>query len=150
MSQSLARVPLHLIFSTKHRERLITDAVRSDLHAYMASVLDNAGCPAILINSVEDHTHVLFELSRTLTISDAVQAVKQESSRWIKTQTNIPSHFAWQSGYGVFAVSPSNISRVRRYIDSQREHHARIGYQDEFRLFLRKHSMPFDERYVWD
>jgi REP element-mobilizing transposase RayT len=150
MPQSLARLYIHLIFSTKHREHLITDAVRNSLHAYMATVLQNLGCDPVLINSVEDHVHILFELSRTVSVSQAVEEVKKSSSKWIKTQGNEFINFAWQAGYGAFTVSESNTSSVRQYITNQQEHHRKKTFQEEYRLFLEKHGLVFDERYVWD
>ena len=150
MPQSLARLPIHLVFSTKNRNRLITDAVRNSLHAYMATVLQNLGCPAILINSVEDHVHILFELARTVSVSEAVEEVKKASSKWIKTQGAEFAGFAWQSGYGAFAVSQSNVPAVREYISGQREHHRTKMFQEEYRAFLERHHVAFDERYVWD
>jgi REP element-mobilizing transposase RayT len=150
MPQSLARLYIHLIYSTKHRERLITDAVRIPLHAYMATVLKNFGCAPVLINSVEDHVHILFELSRTVSVSQAVEEVKKSSSKWIKTQGKEFVGFAWQSGYGAFTISESNIHTVRQYIANQQEHHRTKTFQEEYRLVLEKHGMVFDERYVWD
>ena len=116
MSQSLARLPIHLIFSTKNRGPILTDKIRPSLHAYMATVLQNLDCPATLINSVEDHGHILFELSRTVSVSRAVEDVKKTSSKWIKSQGAEFARFAWQGGYGAFAVSESNVDSVRRYI----------------------------------
>lgn len=150
MPQSLARLYVHLIFSTKHRERLITDTVRPSLHAYMATVLQNFHCPPVLINSVEDHVHILFELGRTVAVSQAVEEVKTTSSKWIKTQGAEFAGFAWQSGYGAFSVSESNVPAVREYIANQREHHRVKSFQEEYRAFLEKHGVAFDERYVWD
>lgn len=150
MPQSLARLHVHLIFSTKHRERVITEAVRDSLHAYMATVLQNLGCAPVLINSVEDHVHILFELARTVPVSRAVEEVKKSSSKWIKTQGAEFAGFAWQAGYGAFAVSESNVPTVRDYIGGQQEHHRRKSFQEEYRAFLEKHRVTFDERYVWD
>jgi REP element-mobilizing transposase RayT len=150
MPQSLARLHVHLVFSTRNREPLITDAVRDALHAYMATVLQNLGCAPVLINSVEDHAHLLFDLSRTVAISQAVEDVKKASSKWIKTQGPEFASFAWQSGYGAFAVSESNVDAVREYIANQREHHRRKSFQEEYRQFLERHRIAFDERYVWD
>ena len=150
MPQSLARLHVHLIFSTKHRERLISDAVRDSLHAYMATVLQNLGCAPVLINSVEDHVHILFELARTVSVSEAVEDVKKFSSKWIKTQGAEYAEFAWQAGYGAFAVSESNVPIVRDYIAGQQEHHRHKSFQEEYRAFLEKHRLKFDERYVWD
>ena len=150
MPQSLARLHLHLIFSTKNRERLLTDAIRADLHAYMATVLQNFGCPPVLINSVADHVHILFELARTVTVSAAVDEVKKSSSKWIKTQGPEFAGFAWQAGYGAFAVSESNVPAVRQYIGGQAEHHRQKTFQEEYRAFLERHNLAYDERYVWD
>ena len=150
MPQSLARLHIHLIFSTKNREPLIRDAVRDSLHAYTAVVLQNLGCPAVLINSVEDHVHILFELSRTVAVSQAVEAIKKTSSKWIKTQGTQFATFAWQAGYGAFAVSESNVAAVRDYIAGQQEHHRKKSFQEEYRAFLERHRVAFDERFVWD
>jgi len=150
MPQSLARLHIHLVFSTKNRERTITDAVREALHAYMATVLQNLGCAPVLINSVEDHAHMLFDLARTVAISQVVEDVKKSSSKWIKTRGPEFAGFAWQAGYGAFAVSESNVESVRAYIANQREHHRRKTFQEEYRAFLVRHNVAFDERYVWD
>jgi len=150
MPQSLARLHIHLVFSTKNRERIITDDVRSALHAYMATVLQNLACAPVLINSVEDHAHLLFDLARTISISQAVEDVKKSSSKWIKTQGPEFAGFAWQAGYGAFAVSESNVETVRAYIANQREHHRTKTFQEEYRAFLERHNVAFDERYVWD
>jgi len=150
MPQSLARLHIHLIFSTKNREPFIHDRVRDALHRYMATVLQNFDCPAGLINSVTDHVHILFELARTVSVANAVEEVKTSSSKWIKTQGNELAAFAWQAGYGAFAVSESNIAVVREYIANQQEHHRKKSFQEEYRLFLERHNVAFDERYVWD
>jgi len=150
MPQSLARLHIHLIFSTKNREPVLHEAVRNELHAYMATVLQNFGCPPVLINSVADHVHILFELGRTVAVSDAVEEVKKSSSKWIKTQGDAFTGFAWQAGYGAFAVSESNVATVREYIATQQEHHRKKTFQEEYRAFLERHNVAFDERYVWD
>ncbi len=150
MPQSLARLHVHLVFSTKQRMPWLTDAVRASLHRYMAVVLEDLGCRAVLINSVEDRVHVLFELGRTVAVSKAVESVKASSSKWIKTQGPEFARFAWQAGYGAFAVSESNVLAVRNYVADQREHHRNRSFQDEYRAFLERHGIAFDERYVWD
>jgi putative transposase len=150
MPQSLARLHIHLIFSTKSRIPLIADAIRADLHAYMAKVLQEIGCTPILINSVEDHVHILFDLSRTLSVSHAVEEVKKSTSKWMKTQGAAFTNFAWQAGYGAFAVSESKVETVRAYIANQREHHRKVTFQEEYREFLERHRISYDDRYVWD
>jgi REP element-mobilizing transposase RayT len=116
----------------------------------MATVLQNLHCAPVLINSVEDHIHLLFDLARTVTVSQVVEDVKKSSSKWIKTQEREFATFAWQSGYGAFAVSESKVETVRQYIANQREHHRTKTFQEEYRAFLVRHNIVFDERYVWD
>jgi putative transposase len=150
MPQSLANIYIHLIFSTKERFPFLLKEVRPDIHAYMATVLANLHSPAVLINSVEDHVHILFNMGRTVTLAQVVEEVKKSSSKWIKTQDALFSKFAWQAGYGGFSVSESNAPKVANYIQNQEEHHRAKTFQEEYREFLAKHKIPFDERYVWD
>ena len=150
MPQSLARLHIHLVFSTKNRTPMLHASVRDSLHRYMAAVLQDLGCQPVLINSVEDHVHILFELARTVAVSKTVEQVKKASSKWIKTQGAEFASFAWQAGYGAFAVSQSNVATVQKYISSQQEHHHKRSFQDEFRMLLERHGVSFDERYVWD
>jgi REP element-mobilizing transposase RayT len=141
---------IHLIFSTKNRAPVLTDSVRVSFHRYAAAVMRNLKCPVTLVNSVEDHVHVLFELARTASVSEVVEEIKTSTSKWIKTQGNEFSEFAWQSGYGAFAVSQSNVASVSDYIGKQQEHHRSTSFQQEYREFLVRHEIEFDERYVWD
>jgi REP element-mobilizing transposase RayT len=150
MPQSLARITLHLVFGTKNRLAMIKSEVQDPLNRYMAQVLINKGCHVIEINSVEDHVHLLFDLPRTLSASDAVEHLKAVASKWIKDQPGIAPDFAWQGGYGIFAVSASNIPAVREYVQAQQEHHRVKSFKDELLALLVKHGIEFDERYLWN
>ena len=149
MAQSLARNLVHLIFSTKNRVPFLHAGVRPELHAYMAGVFSNWESPAIIIGSVDDHVHTLFNLSKNHSLSKVVEEVKRGSSKWIKTRGNEFADFFWQNGYGAFSVSPSLVDTVCHYIANQEEHHRKTSFQDEFREFCRRHGVEFDERYVW-
>jgi hypothetical protein len=117
----------------------------------MATVFhDECRSPAKLIGGVEDHIHALFNLSRTYTIADVVEAVKTSTSKWIKTKGDGLVSFQWQTGYGAFSVSRSNVDAVVQYIRDQKEHHRKDEFKDEFRGVLHKHDVEYDERYVWD
>ena len=148
MPQSLARVLFHVIFSTKHREALITPTLRPELHAYLAGTLERIHCTPILAGGPDDHVHVLVGLGRTISIADMVEQLKTGSSKWAKG--NGVAAFAWQSGYGVFSVSESKAPEVLRYIQGQEEHHRHRTFQEEYRDFLKRHGITFDERYIWD
>jgi len=150
MSQALAKIYLHLIFSTKNRERSLPEDIGADLHSYMGGILNGLGCSPIEINSELDHVHVLFAMTRTETVSNVVGQLKKSSNDWLRNRNPQFRDFYWQGGYGVFSVSQSNVEEVRQYIRGQREHHKQVSFQDEFRSFLKRYEIEFDERYVWD
>ncbi len=150
MAQSLARILVHLIFSSKNWEASLHEDVRPELHKYLATILKEFDPPAILIGSVEDHVHILFSHFKNHALIKMVEELKKDSSKWIKTKGEHYIGFYWQNGYGAFSVSQSNANEVGRYIANQAEHHRRKTFQDEYREFLRKYEMPYDERYVWD
>lgn len=150
MAQSLAKVYVHLIFSTKNRERWVPDAIRGILHEYMGGIFRDMDCTAVEINTEPDHAHALFLLGRTTALSDIVGNLKKGSTNWLRQLDDSLHDFHWQHGCGVFSVSASRVDDVREYIRNQREHHREISFQDEFRTFLRRHQVEYDERYVWD
>ncbi len=150
MSQSLSRLLTHLVFSTKNRAGVLTPEIQAQLHPYLATVLESAGCPSLRVGGVEDHVHLFFALSRTKTIAEVVEQVKVGSSKWIKTKGPEFRDFHWQGGYGAFSVSQLDADKVIAYIAHQKEHHHGVSFQDEYRSMLNRAGIPFDERYVWD
>jgi len=152
MPQSLAKVIVHIVYSTKHRRPWLNGlGLRPELYAYNATILkEEVDSPAILINGVEDHIHILCLLSRKFAIMDVIKVSKTETSKWIKKQGTAFDDFQWQAGYGIFSVSQSNVAQVKRYIANQEEHHKRMTFQDEFRELCKRHGIEIDERYVWD
>lgn len=150
MPQSLDNVMLHLVFSTKDRFPCLGASIRPALHAYLATVARNVGCECPRAGGVADHVHLAVRFSRTITIAALVEELKTSSSKWLKNQSPELSGFAWQRGYGVFSVGPSNLGALLAYIHSQEKHHRTRTFQDEYRAFLTKYTVAFDKRYVWD
>ena len=150
MSQSLTQIYIHLVYSTKLRHRWLDSEIRSELFAYKAVILKNRKSPAILINGVEDHVHLLFRQHKGQTIEALTRDLKSESAKWLKKSCDGFEDFAWQGGYGVFSVSSSNLDGVREYIARQERHHRTITFQEELRRLLDKHGVEYDERYLWD
>jgi len=151
MSQSLSRLWTHLIFSTKERFPFLKEPkVRNDMHAYLATVLRSHDCETLIVGGTNDHMHALFDLSRKFSIATIVKEIKRTSSAWIKGVSPSCKKFHWQNGYGAFSVSRSHLDRVYRYIEGQEHHHRRITFKDEYRSFLKKYGIEYDERYVWD
>ena len=150
MAQSLAKIYVHLIFSTKDRSRTLSDEVRPDLHAYMGGTFKGLGCSPIEINTEPDHLHALFLLARTEALSDVVGHLKKSSNDWLRSRGPQFERFFWQAGFGAFSVSQSQVEDVRAYIRNQREHHRVKSFQEELRAFLKAYEVEFDERYLWD
>jgi putative transposase len=151
MPQSLAKILVHTVFSTKDRRTFLHDqTLREELHRYLGGILMNLDCQPIIVGGVEDHVHLLCALSRTCNAAEMVKEVKRSSSLWIKTKSADLQNFAWQNGYGIFSVGFSQIESVREYIAGQDEHHRKVSFEDEFRQFLKRYEIEFDERYVWD
>jgi putative transposase len=150
MSQSLANIIVHLVFSTKDRRPLLRDEERGQLHAYLTGALKNLDSPLIEINSVRDHIHILFAQSKNHAPAKIIEQIKTASSVWIKTLAPWYHDFAWQGGYGEFSVSPMHVEVVREYIRKQLEHHQQEDFQTEYRRFCDKNGKPLDERYAWD
>ena len=150
MSQSLSFVLVHVVFSTKDRAPVLDGEVRGQLHASLATVARNLDCECYRVGGMADHVHLAIRVSRTLTVASLVGELKTSSSKWMKTLSPRLANFAWQRGYGAFSVGPSDLEALRGYIDGQEKHHQTRTFQDEFRAFLAKYGMEFDERYVWD
>jgi putative transposase len=150
MPQSLSRVLVHLIFSTKHRVPALPPEIRPELHAYFVGILRGIDCAALQAGGAEDHVHLFFGLSRTRSMAQAVEILKTSSSKWIKTKGSSFADFHWQAGYGAFSVSQSDADSVVAYIRNQESHHRNVTFQEEYRHFLERYQVAYDERYVWD
>lgn len=150
MPQSLSRILVHVVFSTKNREPSLSTAVRPALFGYLAAVGRDVGCEVFRVGGVADHVHLAIDLGRTVAIADFVKKVKQTSSVWLKEQSGGPGHFEWQAGYGSFSVGQSQLNALLRYIDRQEVRHRKETFQDEYRALLARYGTTPDERYVWD
>ena len=149
MGQSLARLLVHSVFSTKERRPFIrSEEVRTEIYAYIAGILRNLQSPSIIIGGAEDHIHILSALSKNVALSELIGRIKGSSSKRLK-EKGIHG-FAWQNGYGAFSVSEWQVAAVTAYIANQAEHHRQFSFQDEVRQLLKRHHTAFDERYVWD
>ncbi|MCX7049226.1 MAG: transposase [Candidatus Sumerlaeota bacterium] len=150
MSQSLAQLYTHLIFSTKCRIPLIDASISPKLWAYIGGILRNLDSPSIEIGGFQDHIHILYSQSKNYALKTVLEEIKKSSSKWIKTQGASYKKFYWQGGYGAFSVSPSRLESVRRYIRNQEAHHKKMTFQDEYRQFMKEYNLAFDEQYGWD
>jgi REP element-mobilizing transposase RayT len=150
VAQTLVKLYVHIVFSTKHRDPFIAPEVEPALHKYMTGVVKNHESKLVRIGGMADHVHLLVLLGKNLALSDLLQVVKKESSKWIKERGDAFAGFHWQDGYAGFSVSESAVERCIEYIDHQKSHHARMTFKEELLMLLKKHDVPYDERYVFD
>lgn len=151
MPQSLSKVLVHLVFSTKNRYPFLVDKdIRNEMHAYLGGTCNNLDCRVLTVGGGAEHVHVLCKLSRRLSIADVVGEIKRESSKWVKTKGKMMAKLAWQNGYAAFSVGQSEVERITAYITRQEDHHKKRTFADEYRSFLREYEVEYDERFVWD
>jgi REP element-mobilizing transposase RayT len=137
----------HLVFSTKHREPLLSPELRPRLFEYIGGICRNIECVLIAAGGVEDHVHLLVQRHPTKSESEILRIVKANSSRWLK---QFAPAFAWQKGGGAFSVGVNHLDSVRAYLAKQEEHHKSTSFQDEFLRFLKTAKVEFDPRYVME
>jgi REP element-mobilizing transposase RayT len=150
MPQSLTCLYYHLIFSTKNREPLLADALRPRLYEYVGGILRAEKAVLVAAGGMPDHVHWLAALHQETSISEALRLIKANSSKWIHETFPDLIGFSWQTGYGAFSVSFSRLPDVKHYIAAQAEHHRTTTFQEEFLLFLKRHEVSYNERYLWD
>ncbi len=151
MSQSLSQMYVHLIYGTKNKFPFLKNEIRDRMHAYKAGTLKKYESSAIVINSVEDHVHIMFRLSKNYALAKVVEEIKKQSSKWMKQIEGGDSNFAWQDGYAAFSVSPSKLEVVKRYIQNQAEHHKKVGFKEEVEEFMKKQGVVhYDAKFFWE
>lgn len=150
MPQSFVSLHVHIVFTTKNRVAMIDDSLAPRLYAYLGGIARNSGSFLVAAGGMPDHVHLLCSLGKQTSVSDLVRTLTSNSSKWIHEEFPTLQEFAWQSGYGAFAVSYSGMDEVKGYIGNQAAHHRTRTYQDELRALLRRHEIEWDERYVWD
>lgn len=150
MAQSLAKLYVHLVFSTKSRTDTLPKQHLDEVHAYIAEILNQNHCPAIAVGGTCNHIHILYVQSKNVTLSDIVRLVKAGSSKWINSKNGLLNPFAWQDGYGAFSISQSHVDAVVNYIKGQEQHHHKVTFQEEFRRLCNLYDVELNEKYAWE
>jgi REP element-mobilizing transposase RayT len=150
MGQSLVKNYIHIVFSTKYRNHLIDSEIELELHSYLGGICNKLECQVIIVGGFSDHIHILCMLSKKIALMKLMEELKSHSSKWIKTKGEKYRNFYWQDGYGAFSVNPSEVDVVVNYIANQKEHHRKLEFREEYKAFLKKYDVKYDERYVWD
>lgn len=150
MGSTFTNLLYHLVFSTKNRNDWIQNGFRNALYSYIGGIIRSEKGKMITIGGTTNHLHILAKFSQCATVSNMLQHIKGNSSKWLNEQEFMPFRFSWQTGYGAFTVSESMVDMVSKYIENQETHHKKMTFQQEFLMLLKKHHIEYDEKYLWD
>ena len=149
MANTYTQIHLQVIFAVKKRTGLIQNEWKDELYKYITGIIQKSGHKLLAINGMPDHLHVFFGMRPIQSLSDLMQNIKQDSSRWINRKKFIKEKFEWQEGFGAFSYSKSQASRVIAYVQNQENHHRKITFLDEYKKFLEKFEVHYDDRYIF-
>ncbi len=150
MSSTHTNLLFHVVYSTKYRHNLITTELQSRLYEYVGGIVREQKGVLLEMGGIQDHVHLLAKLSPTIAISDVLRIIKANSSKWVNETFELSRPFAWQRGFGAFSVSASNTDEVSHYIRNQEQHHRKLTFREEYRLFLSRHGIEFNEKYLFE
>jgi len=146
MAHSYTNLLCHIVYGTKERRPLIDERFQPRLYDYVGGTIRALKAVCLEIGGVEDHVHILVKISPTIAVSDFLEKLKSNSSKWAKS---VNRDFGWQGGYAAFSVSESQVGRVRHYIQNQAEHHRKASFEEEMIALLQAHGVPYDPKYLW-
>lgn len=149
MSHTYTNLLSHVVFSTKDRQPIIDSELKPRLLGYMNGIANENGGKVLSLSAMQDHVHLLWELPPTSSMSDALRVLKTNSSRWVRQTFGRRKPFAWQTGYGAFSVSRSNVSAVAKYVETQEINHRKRTFDEEFRELLVKHGIEYEPKYAF-
>jgi putative transposase len=150
MSHTFTNLLYHLVFSTKQRQDLIRDIFRDELYSYLGGIIHGEKGNTVTIGGTQNHVHILAKFPQSVMLSNMLQHIKGNSSKWLNDRGFLTCHFQWQTGYGAFTVSESMVQIVSRYIENQKTNHQKMTFEQEFLTLLEKHHIEYDEKYLWE
>lgn len=150
MSGTFSQIYIQVVFAVKGRANLINNNFKTDLHKYIAGIINGKGQKSIIVNGMPDHIHAFIGLKPAMAISDLVRDIKNNSSNFINEHKLVKGKFEWQNGYGAFSYSHSHIKKVYDYILTQEEHHKKKTFQQEYIDFLTAFKIAYNEKYLFE
>jgi len=149
MANTYTQLHIQAIFAVQHRDCVIQKTWQEELHKYITGIVEGYDHKMLQINSMPDHVHLFFGLRPKQSLADLMQHVKGDSSKWINDKGLLKTKFSWQSGYGAFSYSKSQVPSVIKYIINQEEHHRKKTFIEEYKDFLKAFEIEYDERYIF-
>jgi len=149
MANTYTQIYVHVVFAVEGRQNLIRPERKEELQKYMTGIITRQGQKLLAIHCMPDHVHVLIGLKPDKALSDLVGDLKTGSTNHINENKWVPGRFSWQTGFGAFSYSHSQLDDVIRYIANQEQHHARTSFREEYLEFLRRFKIEHDEKYIF-
>jgi len=149
MANTYTQLYIQIVFAVKYRACLIDRTWKIELYKYITGIIQRQQHKVIAINGMPDHIHIFIGMRPTSSLSDLVQDIKANSSKWINEKKLAKGKFKWQSGFGAFSYSKSHISKVALYIENQERHHEKKSMIDEYKDFLVKFEVDYNEVYIF-
>lgn len=149
MANTYTQIHIQAVFAVQNRESVIRKEWKDELYRYITGIIQNHNHKVLAINGMPDHIHILFGMRPIQSLSDLMQDIKGDSSKWINSKRFVDSKFSWQEGYGAFSYSKSHVDNVIEYIRNQEEHHKKRKFLDEYLVMLRKFEVDFNEAYIF-
>jgi len=137
-----------IVFSTKNRERTLSESGQEKLYSFIWGILKNKKCHLYRIGGIEDHVHIVTHIHPTVAIADLVKDIKLAASSFIKNESLFPYFSGWQDGYGAFTYSIKAKDKLIEYVKSQKEHHSKRNFKEEYINLLKEHNIEYDEKYI--
>ena len=150
MPNTYTQLHIHLVFAVKHRESLIAKTWREELEKYITEIIQKDKHKLLAIYAMRDHIHIFIGYNPVFLIPDLIKSIKTSSTNWIKRTKLIGKNFEWQTGYGAFAHSKSQVSAVCAYIHNQEVHHAKKSFRKEYLEILEKNEIDYEDKYLFE
>lgn len=150
MPGTYTQLYIQVVFAVKFRENLLQKPWREEVFKYMTGIIENKGHKSIIVNGVEDHVHLFIGLKPSMSISDLIRDVKNNTSNFINEKKFVKGRFSWQEGFGAFSYAHSHIKSVYQYILNQEEHHKTKKFKEEYKDFLNEFNIEHEDKYLFD
>lgn len=150
MAGTFSQLYVQIVFAVKGRENLIKKEFRMELYEYIAGIIKGKNQKPIIVNGVGDHVHVFIGLRPSMSVSDLVRDIKNNSSNFINSKKFVKGKFSWQEGFGAFTYGQSQIDSVFKYISNQEAHHQKKTFKEEYIDMLAKFQVQYDDKYLFD
>ena len=143
------QIHIQFVFAVKYRRALIQPSWKDELHKYITGMIQNKTHKMLQINTMPDHLHMLIGFRPNENMSQLIQVVKSESTKFINDNHLSQQEFGWQDSFGAFSYCKSHVHNVISYIQNQEQHHKKQTFLEEYVALLKAFEIEYDERYIF-